>query len=184
MLANVIHPVLEHPPAAFGALAQRLLTREINGRGVAVFVLVVVAEVEFELVVRTELENRGERNSLPAPEALQRSDGALPDELFDLFGFHQPAGKPGRQAPIALLALEPAVVLLHRPPALGTGRFEIAEVAGHFVALELFRPADDAPGHVGNLGHELGPRESPMRHLPQLELPFAGQFGLGQLLDT
>src|ERR1051326_4308011 len=136
MFARVVHAVLEHAAAALRAFAQRLLAGEIDRlRRGAVAVLGLIAEIKLEFVFGVEADDRGEGPALAAAKSLQRAELFLADQPLDLLRLHEAARQKSGQAEIALLALEPAVILLDHGAALGAGRFEIAEIARDFVEI-------------------------------------------------
>ncbi len=88
--------MLEHRAAALGAGAQRPLGREVHQ--LAGFFRLVVAEVEFELVVLAflvELDDHlgRERPAGLGAETVERADVPVTQELLDLGDFK---GAPGR----------------------------------------------------------------------------------------
>ena len=144
----------------------------------------MIAEIELQFVFGIESDDRGEGPALPAAETLQRAELFVADQRLDFLRLHEPARQKRGQAEVALLTLEPAIILLDHGAALGARSFEIAEIARHFIARIRFGALDNVPGHVGDLFHELRTREPPVLHLLELELPFAGQFRLRELLDA
>jgi len=80
--------------------------------------------------------------------------------------------------------LKGLVGFAHGAAALGAGRLQGGEVAGHgvgFVALGAF---DDVLRHTRDRGHELFAREPPLLHQGELVLPLAGEFGRGERVDA
>ena len=158
MFAGVVHARLEHPRLALRTGADRFVPGEIDGHRAFARVVLLVAEIELELVLRRELEHRGERKTLPAAKALQRPQLAVADERLDLGGLHDAAREKFRQAEVALRALEPAIIFLHRRAAFRTRRFQVAIIAGDILAGIGLGRVHDAARHVGDLRHEHGAR--------------------------
>ena len=164
-------------------MAHGFLAGEIHLGGGAVFLL-LVTEVEDEFLFGIELDDGRKRETLPGTEPLERAEGAGGNELFDLAAFHEAAGEELRHTEVATGALEAAVVFFDLAAALGAGGVQVAEVAGHLVALEGLGAFDDAPGHLGDVLHELRPGVATGFHLLELVLPLAGQLGLAQFFDA
>src|SRR5207247_9300424 len=101
----------------------------------------------------------------PSPDALQCPDLIFANHPFPLLRLHETAGQKRRQTEVAVLALEPPVILLDDTAALRTRGLEIAEIARHFVAWKRLGPVHDAPGHLGDFLHDLGTREPAVLHL-------------------
>src|SRR5208283_188153 len=97
-----------HLRAALGTFAERLLAGEIHRRSRLAVLLLVVAEIKFDLELGRQLQDGGERESLFAAEALQRTDMFFRDELFDLLNLKHPAAErfPDREVALFIDALE------------------------------------------------------------------------------
>ena len=187
LLAKVTHPRVEHPRAALRTFAQRFLAGEIHRRGrLAIFVSLVVAEIELNLELRRQFQHRGERFAHLAPETLQRPDLPFGDELLDFLDLKHPAAQrlPDRKIALFIDALELLVLLVDFAAAFRARRFQHAKIAGNGVVLVFFGALDDVPRHVGNLRHEFVAAFLPALDLVQLEFPIAGQFRFGQFGDA
>ena len=69
-------------------------------------------------------------------------------------------------------------------PAFRAWHFQGAEIPGNRVVLKLPGTIHNAPGHVGDSGHELAAADFAPLHFPQLKLPFPRQLRLGQFLHA
>ena len=81
--------MLEHLRAALRTGADRGLLREVHRLcrpGVVAFAS--LAEIELQLVLGRDPQDRRERPAQPAAETLQRSDGSLPQQQLPMLSTH------------------------------------------------------------------------------------------------
>ena len=175
--------MLEDVGRAFRALAEAFLRREVDRLGIG-FVGLVLAEIEFRLHLVVELDGGGEGAAHLVAEAGQRADLFVIDQGIDFRRFELAPGDDLPQGIIATAALEFLVGLANLAAAARTGSGENAEIAGNGVAVEGFCPFDHVAGHLGNFAHEFVTRKFALFDAPEFPFPVAGQFGLGQFVDT
>src|SRR5690606_23804015 len=154
VLAGIRHAVLEDAARALRAGPEGLLAAEV-GRFLPL--AVGLPEVELRLEIVGEPDDRAERLAHPAAKAAHRANGALRDELGDLFRRPLAARGDFPEREVALLALELAVIFLHDPAALrarrGHGRVhDVRNLAG-------LDDRHDLAHELGNLLHELFARQ-------------------------
>ena len=107
-------------------------------------------------------------------------DLALGQELADLGLLHFPAADHLVDDQLAVLGLVAAEGLAQR---LAVGRREDVGLAGAGSSSSNFLTRSMIPSVcLDHLGHELLPRKLAVLHLAELELPFAGHVGAGDLL--
>ncbi len=174
--------MLEHAAGALRAGADRLLGREIDCFGFLPFL--GLAEVEGGLLFVVEHDVGVEQPAHLVAEAQQRADLAVAQQGFDLVVLELAAGDDLPGAPVAALAGELLVVLLHHAAALRARRLQGDELAGHGVGFVALGALDDLARHLGDLVHEGFAAELAVLHLRQLVFPAAGELRRGQRGDA
>ena len=179
LFAHVPHPALENLRPALRALPQRLLTAEIDRRGLAVTAVFRLAEIKLRLEIVAQPDQAGEWFACFAAKTLQRPHHTLADQCFNFLIFKLPARNDFPQGEVAVFigALKLLVRLLDDPPAFGTRHFQFAKVARDGVVFVPFGLSHDAAGHFGNFAHEGGALQLAPLHLLKLKFPVAGEFG-------
>ena len=175
MAADVVHAVDVHRALALGAGAQRLLAAEVDGFGLLVLGI-VLAEVEFQLVFRGDLEDGREGPAHLAAETRQRADDLVLQQRLDLGQLELAATRDLGDGEVALAAGKALVVLLDDTTAGRAGGLQHGIVAGHRVGLEVAGLLHDVAGHGGNVRHEDLAVHAALLELAELVFPVAGEF--------
>ena len=172
LFAQVRHRLFEHTGTAFGAGAQGMLSGEI--RRFPVPALSALTEVELRLHLGCKLERSGKRSAHAAAKPCERPHGAFFDQLLNFLGrkfasrHHAPDGE------VAGLALELAVVFLHRGAALRTRRTQCREsLVGDVSVADAL---DHFASGIDNMVHEDRAFQFAALHLLELVLPAAGKL--------
>src|SRR6185437_16593824 len=115
-----------------GTFTKRFLSAEINFRGLAGRVFLLLSKIELRLELVRQLDDGGERPAQLAAETLQGTNRPLRDQFFDFRNLELPPGSnfPQREIAFIVRALKLFVSLLHHAAAFRTRHLQLAEIAG------------------------------------------------------
>src|SRR6266516_1191265 len=178
VLTDVRHRLFEHAAAALWTGTEWGQARKIH------FFRSVVTCLATKVKLRTELGAEpyhcSERFSNSAAESGQRAHRALSDQGFNLLSGKLAARHDLPDEKIAFLALELAIVFLHRAPALRARSLQGKEHGIGDVA--LLDAGNHLTGEIDDVFHERAARKIPVLHLLELEFPVPSELRRTQLV--